>query len=190
MGLGLMCLTPLISQSSRELKGLQDELKGLHVLWMVLTLGFAGTGGVLFLGSRDQELPGGVGVVDGGLGVEAEDRGAMSPPGEFARLQAPTAEQWTGRGLGNPSSGLQWSTIHGAKGRQAPAVGLVMPKSLFRDTEGLTALDHWEEGTSSEAKRVLYVGVSRAEQLLMLVVHKNHSDRVAGILARDEVPYL
>ncbi|MFI9591307.1 UvrD-helicase domain-containing protein [Nonomuraea sp. NPDC052265] len=112
-----------------------------------------------------------------------------TPPREFGSLRTPNADQWTGLGLGDMSSGLNWSTVHGAKGRQMSAVGMVIPKNLHCDEDDLTALDHWEYRTSSEAKRVLYVGVSRAERLLMLAVHKNHRDRVAGILARDNVPY-
>jgi hypothetical protein len=33
----------MISQSSRELKGLQREPKGLQGLWTILSLGFVGT---------------------------------------------------------------------------------------------------------------------------------------------------
>src|SRR5258708_37837107 len=35
---------PAFAQSSRELKGLQRELRDAHALWGVLVLGFAGTG--------------------------------------------------------------------------------------------------------------------------------------------------
>src|SRR5258708_24500125 len=35
---------PAFAQSSRELKGLQRELRDAHALWCVLVLGFAGTG--------------------------------------------------------------------------------------------------------------------------------------------------
>ncbi|GGO78940.1 UvrD-helicase domain-containing protein [Nonomuraea cavernae] len=110
-------------------------------------------------------------------------------PSQLGSLRTPTTDQWIGQGLRDKSSGLDWSTVHGAKGRQMPAVGMVIPKKLHRDEDNLTALDHWDYRTSSEAKRVLYVGVSRAERLLMLLVHKNHSARVAQILARDDVPY-
>ncbi|MEV5411048.1 UvrD-helicase domain-containing protein [Thermopolyspora sp. NPDC052614] len=105
-----------------------------------------------------------------------------------AQLRSPTSVQWQELlAAGNDS--LSWSTIHQAKGRQFPAVGLVIPKSLQRDDADLTALDYWEQGGDAEAKRVLYVGVSRAEQLLMLLVHKDHVEKVAKILVRDEVPY-
>jgi len=38
------------SQSSRELKGPQDEPEGHRGLCAILALGFAETGGILFLG--------------------------------------------------------------------------------------------------------------------------------------------
>ena len=41
--------TPVIPQSSSELKVLRDESKDVQVLLVVRTLGFAGTGRVLFL---------------------------------------------------------------------------------------------------------------------------------------------
>ncbi len=62
------------SQSSGELKGLHDEPESLHALWLVLALGFAGTGGILLLGPGGEEQAGVLGVADGGLGVEAEHR--------------------------------------------------------------------------------------------------------------------
>ncbi len=41
------------------------ELKGLHALWLVLALGFAGTGGILLLGPGGEEQAGVLDVADG-----------------------------------------------------------------------------------------------------------------------------
>ena len=38
-------------------------------------------------------------------------------------------------------------------------------------------------------RRVLYVGASRAQTLLILAVHTDHANRVAGLLKRDGVLY-
>src|SRR6266516_4895157 len=71
---------PVFAQSSRELKDPQQELRGLHALWVVLALGFAGTGSVV-LGAGLQELAcdgrvlDGGGVVDPGYGGEVEGVG-------------------------------------------------------------------------------------------------------------------
>jgi len=53
------------------------ELRTLQASWMVSALGFAGRRGVLFLGGRGEERAGGVGVADGGLGIETEEQGEV-----------------------------------------------------------------------------------------------------------------
>src|SRR6266567_9539569 len=90
------------SQSSGELKGVHDELEGLQALWMILTLGFSGTGGILLVGPGGEEQAGVLGVADGGLGVEAEhccQVQRVGPVGE-GFLELPVdAEPFQGRGL-------------------------------------------------------------------------------------------
>jgi DNA helicase II / ATP-dependent DNA helicase PcrA len=86
--------------------------------------------------------------------------------------------------------GFVVDTIHGVKGKEFPAVAVVVPKKLRADSEGRTVLDCWEQSIDSEARRVLYVGASRAERLLMLVVHQLHADRVGQLLVADDVPYI
>jgi ATP-dependent exoDNAse (exonuclease V) beta subunit len=53
-----------------------------------------------------------------------------------------------------------------------------------------TVLDDWEGNHNTEARRVLYVAGSRAEQLLICAVHRKHTDRVASLLQAKEVPYV
>lgn len=104
-------------------------------------------------------------------------------------LKAPKAEKWdVVLGEQNDSS-LRCETIHSFKGREAPGVALVLPKSLRTDESGRSVLDCWEQGVDSEARRVLYVGASRAERLLVLAVHESHVDRVTAVLSRDGVSY-
>ena len=50
-------------------------------------------------------------------------------------------------------------------------------------------MDHWDQRVGSEARRVLYVGASRAQTLLILAVHTDHANRVTGLLKRDGVNY-
>jgi ATP-dependent exoDNAse (exonuclease V) beta subunit len=64
-----------------------------------------------------------------------------------------------------------------------------LPKNLRIDESGRSVLDCWEQGVDSEARRVLYVGASRAERLLVLAVHESHVDRVTAVLSRDGVSY-
>ena len=81
------------------------------------------------------------------------------------------------------------ATIHSVKGREFPAVVVILPKNLRQDAANQHVLDHWDQGIDSEARRVLYVGASRAQTLLILAVHTDHANRVAGLLKRDGVPY-
>jgi hypothetical protein len=53
---------------------------------------------------------------------------------------------------------------------------------------GQNVPDRWEHGHDTEARRVPYVGASRAQTRLILTVHAHHASRVAGLLKRDGVP--
>ncbi|EFC82579.1 ATP-dependent helicase [Parafrankia sp. EUN1f] len=87
---------------------------------------------------------------------------------------------------GNPDA-LAYSTVHGYKGLQSPAVALVIPKA--RDGGIQEGVSNWDCGARHETRRVLYVGASRAEQLLVLVVHDSQHAAVTTILTRDGVLY-
>lgn len=76
---------------------------------------------------------------------------------------------------------LPWSTIHGMKGGERMAVLLHVP-----DSEGVR---DWENSRNSESRRVLYVGASRAQQMLALSVDENSFNSVTAILERDSVPF-
>lgn len=103
-------------------------------------------------------------------------------------LRAPSHEDWPEHTAPSPET-LRAATIHSVKGREFPAVVVVLPKKLRTDANGQDLLDHWENGTQSEMRRVLYVGASRAQQLLILAVHANHVDRVATLLKLHNVPH-
>lgn len=113
----------------------------------------------------------------------------ISPRADLgAVLRAPTQDSWSEHA--EPSSdAFRAATIHSVKGREFPAVVVVLPKKLRADASGHHLLDHWENGTPSELRRVLYVGASRAQRLLILAVHTNHLDRVATLLKQHDVPY-
>ena len=82
-----------------------------------------------------------------------------------------------------------FATIHSVKGREFPTVVVALPKKLRQDAANQHVLDHWDQGIGSEARRVLYVGASRAQTLLILAVHEDHSNRVARLLKRDGILY-
>jgi hypothetical protein len=79
-----------------------------------------------------------------------------------SRLQKPDDAHWTAFSAdavvaAKPGHG----TVHSAKGKEYDAVLLALPKSGPHN-----GLDDWAAGENSEARRVLYVGASRARSLL------------------------
>lgn len=112
---------------------------------------------------------------------------AMRPLGQVVR--APNADKWEAATRVEVPGALRSGSIHSFKGQEAEAVAVVIPQRLPADSGGRTAVDAWEDGTDTEARRVLYVGVSRAERLLVLAAHRAHANRVESVLRRDGVPY-
>lgn len=101
------------------------------------------------------------------------------------QLKTPPGNKWPATPRPSASQ-LPHSTIHGFKGLQAPAVVLVIPQVGGHD-DGATS---WVEGKETDARRVLYVGASRAQRLLVLAVHDSMIDKVAEVLRRDAVPFV
>lgn len=82
---------------------------------------------------------------------------------------------------------LSWSTIHGFKGRQSPVVVLVIPEAHAYHG---SALKHWVNELESDTRRVYYVGVSRAEQLLCIVVASTEYASLISILSEWGLPFI
>jgi hypothetical protein len=85
--------------------------------------------------------------------------------------------------------GLRHSSVHKAKGTEDRAVLVVLPRDRAPSTHTADVTTAWEAGAESEAKRVLYVGVTRAEQLCAIAVPEALADRVIKILADNAVPF-
>jgi DNA helicase-2/ATP-dependent DNA helicase PcrA len=83
-----------------------------------------------------------------------------------------------------PGGGIPHATIHEAKGKAFDAVCLVIDIGK----ENSDILDEWEGRKSSEALRVLYVGLTRARKLAAIAVPTNHMARVRQILLSGDVP--
>jgi DNA helicase II / ATP-dependent DNA helicase PcrA len=90
--------------------------------------------------------------------------------------------------VAKPASSLRWATVHGHKGLQSEVVALAIPEPPDFAV-GNDGVAHWEYGTENESRRVLYVGASRAQKLLILVVANFHTSTVERLLQRDDVPY-
>jgi DNA helicase II / ATP-dependent DNA helicase PcrA len=106
-------------------------------------------------------------------------------PGTF--LKAPPESAWSAPD-DEAAAVFPFATIHSVKGREFPTVVVVLPQNL-RAEVGQSVIDHWDHGTESEARRVLYVAASRAQTLLILAVPSDHANRVAELLKRDGVDY-
>lgn len=100
----------------------------------------------------------------------------------------PSGDAWPSR----PSSGADGylhSTIHGYKGLQYPGVVLVVPEKRT-GAGGDDGVSQWTSELAGEARRVLYVGASRAERLLVLAAHESVYDEVRSNLERDGAIYV
>jgi len=103
-------------------------------------------------------------------------------------IKAPKEAAWKASREDDPGA-FAAATVHSVKGREFACAVVVVPENLHVDDAKRHALDHWENGTPSEFRRVLYVGASRAQLLLILAVHTNHLGQVAKLLKEDNVPY-
>jgi superfamily I DNA/RNA helicase len=100
-------------------------------------------------------------------------------------LKAPDQKNWQ---PGDDTLAFRSATIHSVKGQEFPAVVLVVPEARRKDI-GRHVLDDWEDDLATEPRRVLYVGASRAQRLLIIAAHTSHADRIAKLLEAGSVPH-
>lgn len=94
---------------------------------------------------------------------------------------------WLSRKRQTEYTGIQHTHIHGVKGLEFPAVMLHIPHKIQRGIQ--PGLNDWDNGVGSEARRILYVGASRAQYLLALSVAPSRQSDLTAILDRDGIPY-
>ena len=106
-------------------------------------------------------------------------------------FKAPPESAWASIANYGNSPSVRYSTVHGVKGMEFRGIVLIMPDRLRIDpvTER-SVLDDWEGGHDTEARRVLYVAGSRAQELLIFAVHRKHVARVGSLLDGKGVPYV
>jgi hypothetical protein len=83
--------------------------------------------------------------------------------------------------------GLRSSTIHEAKGKEYEAVCVVVPPDSRERTEQL--ITSWETRTDHEPKRVIYVGITRAQKLVTIAIPAPFRARLTRILEAAQVPF-
>jgi DNA helicase II / ATP-dependent DNA helicase PcrA len=103
-------------------------------------------------------------------------------------VKTPNGDAWPGKPSGSEDC-FAHSTVHGYKGLQSPAVALVIPDRPTGVDDDEDGVSLWCAGEPGESRNVLYVGASRAEQLLILVVHESRLDVVRATLERDDVNF-
>ena len=102
--------------------------------------------------------------------------------------RCPPGSDWAQHLVRNGST-LRCSTVHEAKGREYEAVCVVLRPDRAPDHATAALFDSWERRAERESKRVLYVGVTRARQFVMIAVPMALIDRCAAILTRGGVPF-
>ncbi len=85
--------------------------------------------------------------------------------------------------------GLACAKIHEAKGCEYGAVCVVIPPNRAPENRGEVLLESWEAHTDAEAKRVLYVGLTRARYLGALAVPVAFANRCVAVLTAGQVPH-
>jgi len=105
---------------------------------------------------------------------------------DTSKLRIPAGDEWP-RSF-RPGQRFRWSTVHGYKGLQAPAIALAISKPP-RSSRGPSGVELWRDGGDGDLRRILYVGASRAERLLILLTDTSYHQIVQDILVRDGVPF-
>ncbi|MCB9820308.1 ATP-dependent helicase [Candidatus Nomurabacteria bacterium] len=107
---------------------------------------------------------------------------------KVSMLRTPNGDKWPQR-PSQDATALAHATIHGFKGLQHRAVVLILPQTQGESSAD-DGVEQWLSGRMGESRRVLYVGASRAEELLILATHESSKDRVLERLAKDGVEYV
>ena len=124
--------------------------------------------------------------------VEAERLNLPLPTGVTVRnfFRKPTNAQWSNHLQIPVDLGLTCAKIHEAKGREYGAVCVVIPPNRAPENRVEALFESWETRTNAEAKRVLYVGLTRAQHLGALAVPIAFADRCVAVLAAGQVPHI
>lgn len=122
---------------------------------------------------------------------QIEKHGFKMPEGKTIRatFPKPPRDTWLKLLEAPAALNLRSGTIHNAKGREYKAVCVVIPpcRAPLRRTTAL--FDAWEAGTDLEAKRVIYVGATRAEAMLAIAVPRAFADRCVALLQAGNVAF-
>ncbi|KHO24668.1 hypothetical protein QQ25_02535 [Mycolicibacterium setense] len=85
-----------------------------------------------------------------------------------------------------PADSLRWGHVHGVKGDEFEGVIFALPSTMAGSTH---VLDDWRNGANTEQRRVLYVGVSRAMRVLVMVVPPARRSDLEYVLTTGGIRY-
>jgi superfamily I DNA/RNA helicase len=77
---------------------------------------------------------------------------------------------------------IRTATIHEAKGKEYEAVCIVIPPDVREPHRTEQLLTNWQSRTDDEPKRVIYVGITRAQKLAVIAIPATFGDRLTNIL--------
>ena len=105
-------------------------------------------------------------------------------------FQNPPNAVWNQHLQGADIGEVKCATIHEAKGREYHAVCVVIPPDRGGNNYTAQLFDAWERRANDEAKRVIYVGVTRAQKLVALAVPTGFHGRLTAILEAAGVDFM
>ena len=106
-------------------------------------------------------------------------------------FRKPPNKRWASHlQLSSVEHALKWSNIHAVKGHEYDAVCLVIPSNRAPYNRTDTLFESWEKRVDTEAKRVLYVGITRARCFATIAIPEAFADRCATLLNRGGVSFL
>ncbi|WP_336185071.1 ATP-dependent helicase [Klebsiella grimontii] len=104
-------------------------------------------------------------------------------------FRQPSNTQWSKHLQVSADLGFACGNIHEVKGREYDAVCVVIPPNRAPENRVEALFDSWEARVDTEAKRVLYVGLTRARNFVALAVPNAFAGRCIDLLAAGQVPY-
>lgn len=84
---------------------------------------------------------------------------------------------------------LRSSSVHQAKGSEMDAVLVTLPRDRRPSTRTADLVSDWEGGLNTEARRVLYVAVTRARRLCAIAVPQTQLGTVERVLRAGSVSF-
>jgi hypothetical protein len=123
--------------------------------------------------------------------AESERLNLPLPAGVTVRnfFRRPPKGQWSNHLQVQVELRLTCAKIHEAKGHEYDAVCVVIPPNRAPENHSESLFVSWTNRIDAEAKRVIYVGVTRARHFSALAVPIAFADRCATLLTDCQVPF-